>query len=53
MFRYIDSAVKRISGEGFLRFSGMGVGSFGLLRNFLVVIVLTSMESIRTKILGH
>ena len=40
------SYLKRISGEGFLRFSGMGVGSFGRLRNFRVVMVLTSIESV-------
>ena len=34
-----------ISGAGFLLLSGMGTGSFGRLRNFLVMMGFTSMES--------
>lgn len=35
-----------ISGAGFLLLSGMGTGSFGRLRNFLVMMGFTSMESV-------
>lgn len=38
---------ERIFGEGFLLFSGIGTGSFGLLRNFLVEIGFTSTVSER------
>ena len=38
--------ISRISGEGFLLFSGRGIGSFGLRRNFLVVTGLISMASV-------
>jgi len=37
--------MKRISGDGFLRFSGIGRGSFGLRRSFLVITAFTSIES--------
>lgn len=37
---------KWISGAGFLLLSGMGTGSFGRLRNFLVMMGFTSIESV-------
>ncbi len=52
-FMQLSASVKRISGEGFLLFSGMGVGSFGLLRNLRVVIVFTSMESAHNTKVHH
>lgn len=38
--------MQRISGAGFRLLSGMGTGSFGRLRNFLVMMGFTSIESV-------
>ena len=43
------SYLKRIAGEGFLLFSGRGIGSFGLLLSFLVIVGFTSMKSAANK----
>ena len=43
--RHFSLKRKRISGAGFLRLSGMGTGSLGLLLSFLVIAGFTSIES--------
>lgn len=44
---------ERISGEGFLRFSGSGRGSFGRRRNLRVITGFTSIESEEEKKKNH
>lgn len=49
----IQARHKWISGAGFLLLSGMGTGSFGRLRSFLVMMGFTSIESVARTEMGE